>query len=62
MGPTLGFDTIGKKQFFDQIWCFFYNKNKVLTIVFIIMRKSHFNDVFLVLLGPHNQQVFCMFK
>ncbi len=22
MGPTLGFDTKQKKQFFDQIWCF----------------------------------------
>jgi hypothetical protein len=29
MGPTLGFDTKAKKQFF-------YNKNKILTILFIV--------------------------
>ncbi len=35
MGPTLGFDTKQRNSFFDQIWCF-YNKNKILTILFIV--------------------------
>ncbi len=31
---------------------FFYNKNKILTILFIVnYEKTHLNDVFLVLLG-----------
>ncbi len=51
--PHSWFRHKAKKQFFDQIWYFFKNKNKILTILFIIiMRKSHFNDEFLVLLGP----------
>jgi hypothetical protein len=41
-----------KEQFFIKFGVF-YNKNKILTIFFIVnMRKSHFNDEFLVLLGP----------
>jgi len=35
-GPRSWFCHIAKKQFFDQIWCFFYNKNKILTILFIV--------------------------
>jgi hypothetical protein len=35
MGPTLGFDTKQRSRFFDQI-CDFYNKNKILTILFIV--------------------------
>jgi hypothetical protein len=52
MGPTLGFDTEQMKQFFDQIWCF-YNKSKILTILFIVKyEKITLFDEFLVLLGP----------
>ena len=36
MGPTFGFDTKAKKQFLDQNLVFFYNKNKILTILFIV--------------------------
>jgi hypothetical protein len=46
MGLTLGFDTKQKKQFFDQVWCFFYNKNKILTILLVKNEKSHLNDEF----------------
>ena len=53
MGPTLGFDTKAKKQFLDQIWCFFYNKTKIMTILFIVKyEKITLFDEFLVLLGP----------
>jgi hypothetical protein len=50
-GPTLGYDTRQRNSFLIKFGVF-YNKNKILTILFIIMRKSHFNDEFLVLLGP----------
>jgi len=36
LGPTLGFDTKQRNSFFDQIWCVFYNKGKILTILFIV--------------------------
>ncbi len=36
MGPTLGFDTKQRNSFFDQIRWVFYNKNKILTILFIV--------------------------
>ncbi len=53
MGPTLGFDTKKRNSFFDQIWCFFYNKSKIVTILFIVKyEKSTLFDEFLVLLGP----------
>ncbi len=52
-----------KKQFLDQIWCFFYNKNKNLTILIIVKyEKITFFDAFLVLSGPIISRVFCMFK
>jgi hypothetical protein len=35
MGPTLGFDTKQRNSFFDLVG-FFYNKNKILTILFIV--------------------------
>jgi hypothetical protein len=35
MGPILGFDAKQRNSFFHQIWCF-YNKNKILTILFIV--------------------------
>ncbi len=60
-GPHSWFWHKAKKQFIDQIWCF-YNKSKILTILCIVKyEKSHFWWVFSVI-GAHNQQVFCMFK
>ena len=40
MGPTLGFDTKQRNIFFDQIWPFFNNKNKILTILFIVQNEK----------------------
>jgi hypothetical protein len=63
MGPTLGFDTKQRNSFFDQIWWFFFNKNKILTILFIVnYEKTHLNDEFLELLGPIISRFFCMFN
>ncbi len=60
-GPHSWFFHKAKKQFFDQIWCS-CNKNKILTILFIVKyEKITLSDEFLVLLGPiisrflHNQ-------
>jgi hypothetical protein len=52
-GPHSWFWHKAKKQFLDQIWCFFYNKSKILAILFIVKYEkiTHF-DEFLVLLGP----------
>jgi hypothetical protein len=49
MGPTLGFDTKQRNSFLIEFGAF-YNKNKkMLTIFFTLnMRKSHFNDEFLM--------------
>ncbi len=42
-----------KKQFLDQIWWFFYNESKILTILFIVKyEKITLFDEFLVFLGP----------
>ncbi len=42
-----------KKQFLDQIWCFFYNKSKILKILFIVKyEKITLFDKFLALLRP----------
>jgi hypothetical protein len=60
MGPTFGFDTKQRNSFLINFGVF-YNKNKILTILFI-MRKPHFNGEFLVLLGPIISRFFCMFK
>ncbi len=51
-----------KKQFLDQI-CFFNNKSKILTILFIVKYEkiTLYWWVFSVV-GAHNQQVFCMFN
>ncbi len=35
MGPTLGFDTKQRNSFLFK-FCVFYNKNKILTILFIV--------------------------
>jgi hypothetical protein len=35
MGPTLGFDTKQRNSFFIECGVF-YNKNKILTILFIV--------------------------
>jgi hypothetical protein len=55
MGPTLG--TQSKETVFLINFGVFYNENKILTIWFI-MRKSHLNDEFLVLLGPIISRLF----
>ncbi len=50
---ALGFDTKQRNSFFDQIWCVFYNKSKILTILLIVKyEKITLFDEFLVLLGP----------
>jgi hypothetical protein len=36
MGPTLGFDTKQRNSFFKSNLVFFYNKNKILTILYIV--------------------------
>jgi hypothetical protein len=36
MGPTLGFDTKQRNRFFLIKFVFFYNKNNILTILFIV--------------------------
>ncbi len=52
-GPHSWFWHETKKRFLDQIWCFFYNKTKILTILFIVKyEKITVFDEYLVLLGP----------
>ncbi len=63
-GPHSWFWHKAKKQF--SFWpnlVFFYNKNKILTILFIVINEKITRNwrVFSVV-GAHNQQVFCMFK
>jgi hypothetical protein len=36
MGPTLGFDTKQRNSFLVKFGVFFYNKSKILTILFIV--------------------------
>ncbi len=36
MGPTLGFDTEQRNSFLIKFGVFFYNYNKILTILFIV--------------------------
>jgi hypothetical protein len=52
-GPHSWFLRKAKKQFLGQIGCFFYNKSKILTILFIVKYEkiTHY-DEFLVLLRP----------
>jgi hypothetical protein len=62
MGPTLGFDTKQRNGFLIKFGVF-YNKNKILTILFIVKyEKITFNDEFLVLSGPIISRFFCIFK
>ncbi len=62
MGPTLNFDTKHRNSFLIKFGVF-YNKNKILTILFIVKyEKNTLFDEFLVLLGPIISRFFCMFK
>ncbi len=53
MGPTLGFYAKQRNSFLVKLGVFFYNKSKILTILFIVKYEkiTHF-DEFLVLLCP----------
>jgi len=52
MGPTLDFDTKQRNRFLIKFGIF-YNKNKILTMLFIVKyEKITLFDAFLVLLGP----------
>jgi hypothetical protein len=63
MGPTLDFDTKQRNSFLIKFGGFFYNKSKILTILFIVKyEKITLSDEFLVLLGPIISRFFCMFK
>jgi hypothetical protein len=58
MGPTLGFDTKQRNSFYFKFGVF-YNKNKILAILFIVRyEKITLFDVFLVLLGPIISRLF----
>jgi hypothetical protein len=53
VSATLFVLTHGKERVFWSNLVFFYNKNKIMTKLFIVnMRKSHFYEQSLVLLGP----------
>jgi hypothetical protein len=63
MGPTLGFDTKQRNSFLIKFVVFFYNKNKILTILFLVKyEKITLFDEFFSVVGAHNQQAFYMFK
>jgi hypothetical protein len=49
MSPTLGFDAEQRNRFLIKFCVFLQLKQDYS---WLIMRKSHFNDEFLVLLGP----------
>jgi hypothetical protein len=52
MGPTLDFDTKQRNSFLIKFGVF-YNKSKILTMLFIVgFEKITLFDEFLVLLGP----------
>jgi hypothetical protein len=58
MGPTLGFDAKQRNSFLIKFGVFFYNKSKILTLLFIVnYEKITLFDEFLVLLGP----IICRF-
>ncbi len=62
MGPTLGFDTKQRNSFLWNL-VFFYNKSKILTILFIVKyEKITLKWWVFSVVGAHNQEVFCMFK
>jgi hypothetical protein len=53
MGPALGFDTKQRNSILLKFGVFFYNKSKILTILFIFKyEKITLFGEFLVLLGP----------
>ncbi len=53
MGSTLGFDTKQRNSFLINFGVFFYNKSKILVVLFIVKNdKITLFDEFLVLLGP----------
>jgi hypothetical protein len=58
MGPTLGFDTKQRSSFLIEFGAF-YNKSKILTILFIVKYdKITLFEEFLVLLGPKISRFF----
>jgi hypothetical protein len=58
MGPTLGFDTKQRNSFLIKFGVF-YNKSKILTILFVVKyEKITLFDEFLVLLGPIISRLF----
>jgi hypothetical protein len=58
MGPTLGFDTKHRNSFLIKFGDF-YNKNKILTKLFMAKyEKITLFDEFLVLLGPIISRLF----
>jgi len=62
MGPTLGFDTKQRNSFLINFGAF-YNKKKILTILFKVKyEKITPFDEFLVLLGPIISRLFCIIK
>jgi hypothetical protein len=53
MDPTRGINTKQRNSFLIKFGGFFYNKNKIMTILFIVKyEKITLFDEFLVLLGP----------
>jgi hypothetical protein len=60
-GPHSWFGCKSKKQFLDLIWCFFYNKSKILNILLIVKyEKITLFIEFLVLLGPIISRFFAI--
>jgi hypothetical protein len=63
MGPILGFDTKQRNSFLVKFDVFFYNKNKIMTILFMVKyEKITLYDEFLVLLGPIISRLFTCSK
>jgi hypothetical protein len=61
MGPTLGFDTKQRNSFLIKFVFFLQLKqdsDNIFHSYKLIMRKSHFNDDFLVLLRPIISKLF----
>jgi hypothetical protein len=58
MGPTLGFDTMQRNSFLMKFGVL-YNKNKILTILFMVKyEKITLFEEFLALLGPIISRIF----
>jgi len=63
MGPTLGFDAKQRNSFLIKFGVFFYNKCKIMTILFIVKyEKITLFDEFLVLLGTIISRFFACSK